>query len=65
MSLPINGEIVLLQGLVAPSDADVVVQLLSVDLQPNQEAQLSCRPILQKILADFPQVFIVPSSLPP
>jgi hypothetical protein len=36
-----------------------------VDLQPNQEAPAALPPDIARILADFPQLFTVPSSLPP
>jgi hypothetical protein len=39
LSLPHNGETMVLQGVTAPSDSDVVIQLLAVSLQDNDSPQ--------------------------
>lgn len=65
LSFPLNGEQVILQGLTAPHDSDVVVQLLAVDVHDSSDMAEELPPEISAILAQFPQVFMVPTSLPP
>jgi hypothetical protein len=65
LSFPLNGEQVILQGLTAPHDSDVVVQLLAVDVHDSSDMAEELPPEISAILAQFPQVFMVHTSLPP
>jgi hypothetical protein len=65
MSIPHNGQTVVLQGVTAPSDSDVVIQLLAVDLQDSDSPPEALPPDIAELLQEFPQVFTVPTSLPP
>jgi hypothetical protein len=65
LSLPHNGKTMVLQGVTAPSDSDVVIQLLAVSLQDNDSPPEALPPDIVALLQEFPQVFTVPTSLPP
>lgn len=65
LSFTVDGDTVILQGLTAPNDDDIVIQLLAVDVTNNLELVAELPPEISAILQQFPQVFTVPNSLPP
>jgi len=65
MLIPHQGSSVLLQGITAPLPEELVVQLLSVQLQDNQPEQPALPPEIKQLLVDFEVVFSTPTELPP
>jgi len=65
LSFTVDGDTVILQGLTAPHDDDIVIQLLAVDVTDNSELVTELPPEISAVLQKFPQVFTVPNSLPP
>jgi hypothetical protein len=65
LSIPYNGEMVLLQGLTASSNLDLVIELLAIDVSDSDQSVVQLREDIAALLAEFPKVFTVPSSLPP
>ena len=64
ISIPCDGTQLVLHGLSATSTADMVFQLLSVEMQSNSVQSNVLPSDIQHILDAFPQVFTVPDSLP-
>ena len=65
MLIPHQGSSVLLQGITAPLPEELVVQLLSVQLQDNQPEQPALPSEIKQLLVDFEVVFSTPTELPP
>jgi hypothetical protein len=55
---------VLLQGITSSGDSEIVIQLLAMDVLANTTATTDLPPDIAVLLAEFPQVFTVPSALP-
>jgi hypothetical protein len=64
LSIPYNGDTVLLQGITSLGDSEIVIQLLAMEVSANTAATTDL-PLDIALLAEFPQVFTVPSALPP
>jgi hypothetical protein len=69
LSIPYNGATIVLQGLAADSDTELVVQILAFNVT-DSEAAVQQFPAdipedIAALLAEFPSVFEVPHSLPP
>jgi hypothetical protein len=65
LSIPYQGDTVLLQGLIAAPEIELVVQVLAVDIYEDQHIPASLPPAIAALLEEFPTVFRVPNSLPP
>ena len=65
ISIPCGGTQLVFHGLSATSTADMVFQLLSVEMQSNSVQSDVLPSDIQHILDAFSQVFTVPDSLPP
>lgn len=75
LSIPYNGATTLLQGVSSVTDTELVIQLLAIDMSdtttpqmqlPDSEPSTMTLPDeIVALLAEFPTVFQVPSSLPP
>jgi len=65
LSLPYQGEHILLRGISADSEDDIVFQLLSVEQQSESVQAESVPADIQAILDSFPSVFTIPNALPP
>lgn len=65
LSIPCNGETVLLQGITAGSNTDLVNELLTVEMSDSEQSAIQLPEDIAALLAEFPQVFTVPSSLLP
>jgi len=65
MLIPHQGSSVLLQGITAHPPEELVVELLSVQLQDNQSTQPDLSPEIKQLLTDFEVVFSTPTKLPP
>jgi hypothetical protein len=65
LSIPYNGDTVLLQGITSSGDSEIVIQLLAMEVSANTAATTELPPDIAALLAEFPQVFTVPSALPP
>jgi hypothetical protein len=65
LSIPYHGDTICLQGIVVPSDSDMVFQLMPVP-GPNGELDTPPWPLeIVALLNEFAQVFQPPTSLPP
>jgi len=65
LSIPYQGHNVVLQGLTALSDDAVIMQVLAVDSQDGDPEPIDLPDDIAALLAEFPTVFTVPSTLPP
>lgn len=65
MAIPHHGEIVTLQGLTATIESDMLIQLLAVDIPNSTSPSENLPPEISAILSQFPEVFTVPTALPP
>lgn len=65
LSLPYDGEQILLRGLSASSDSELVFQLFLVEQPSAVELSASVSADIQAILDAYPTIFTTPSSLPP
>jgi len=67
MLIPHQGSSLLLQGLTAPMPDELVVQLLSVELQDHNSSQHDTEmpPEIKQLIVDFAVVFSTPTELPP
>jgi hypothetical protein len=65
LSIPYNGKMVLLQGLTTSSNLDMVIELLAIDVSDSDQSVVQLREDIAALLAEFPKVFTVSSSLPP
>lgn len=63
--MPYNGDNILLQGISADSETELVIQLLSVSTDSADAIAQPVPPEIQSILDSYPSVFTVPNSLPP
>jgi hypothetical protein len=65
ITLPHHGTSVMLQGLSAMSDADLVFQLFAADIPDSSQTEVCLPPDIATLLSAFPSVFTTPSTLPP
>lgn len=65
LSIPYEGEQIFLQGITAPLQCDLVFQLLAVDLQDSPLEPPALPTEVSEILLQFPDVFKIPTALPP
>lgn len=65
MSIPYKGDSIILRGLSAVSDSDLVFQLFSIEQPAAGDSSVVVPADIQAILDAFPTVFTAPTSLPP